>query len=431
MIITIIEIAATIVDTLMLIWFIPQFVGIPVKEKYWSLVVPAVQLTVQLLFDQYLPGFNLLPMIIMFAHVLIFATVLSPKTFLWDTLGSGAYVSIMMLVNSLIFSVFSFFIDNMAELIQGSRANIRFIYIAVAKLLQFFLYQLVLRLFKKNKSLDFLNGMLSFSLTVVTILGLANLMQIAAVSDSTEKDKSIFILAFILVLVNIMLYWFIYRIQKLQKSKYELKLIKDRVSLEEKHSKEASIIWSNIRKVRHDLKNHFSVMQAQLDQGDIIACKEYMQSIQDTTVESMGTLIRSGNSIVDYLINSKLSDRKDIQVLISGSVGNFSDIADSDMVSILGNILDNAVEAVDKTVGTKRIELFFSKMKQNRIIVCKNTVNEKVLKKNRDLITTKSDPSSHGLGHHIVESTVKKYNGFVEYFEDNDMFGVQISIPEP
>ena len=127
MIITIIEIAATIVDTLMLIWFIPQFVGISVKEKHWSLAVPAIQLAVQLLFDQYLPGFNLLPMIIMFALVLIFATVLSPKTFLWDTLGSGAYVSIMMLVNSLIFSVFSFFIDNMAELIQGSRANIRFI----------------------------------------------------------------------------------------------------------------------------------------------------------------------------------------------------------------------------------------------------------------------------------------------------------------
>lgn len=144
----------------------------------------------------------------------------------------------------------------------------------------------------------------------------------------------------------------------------------------------------------------------------------------------MGTFIRSGNTIVDYLINSKLSDRKDIQVLISGSVGNFSDITDSDMVSILGNILDNAIEVVDKIVETKRIELFFSKMKQNRIIVCKNTVREGVLKKNKNLITTKNDLSTHGLGHHIVESTVKKYNGFVEYFEDNDMFGVQISIPE-
>ena len=430
MINTIIEIAATVIDTLFLVWFIPQFVGVSVKEKYWTLALPALQLAVQLVFDHYLPGFSLLPMIIMFVIVFAFALSLSPKTILWDIFGAAAYISIMMLVSSLLFSVFSLFIDNMGELMQGSQTSVRFIYIAVAKLVQFLLYQLVLKLFRKNKELDLLNGLLSFAITVVTVLGLANLMRIAANTESEEKDTSILVLALILVLVNVALYVFIYRIQKLQKSKYELKLINDRIDLEEKHSKEANTIWNNIRKVRHDLKNHFSVMQAQLDKGDITACKDYLNNIQETTVENMGTLIRSGNTIVDYLINSQLSDKKDIQVLITGSVGDFDDIADADMVSILGNIIDNAVEAVEKTTKTKRIEIYFSRVKGNRIIVCKNTVEEKVLEKNRKLFTTKSDASSHGLGHQIVESTVKKYNGFVDYFEEDDMFGVQISIPE-
>ncbi len=430
MINTIIEISATLIDTLILIWFVPQFVGASIKEKRWSLLIPAFQFAVQLFFDKYLPNFSLLPMIIMFILVAAFAVVLSPKTVIWDVLASCAYISVMMLISSLLFSVFSMFIDNKGELMQGSRENVRFIYVSVAKLIQFLFYQLILKLFRKNKGLNLLNGILSFTITMATVLGLAYLMKLASFASSEEKDSSIFVLALILVLVNVILYLFIYTIQKLQASKYELKLLNDRLALEEKHSKEASTVWNNIQKVKHDLKNHFSVMRAYLDEGNVSACKEYLDNIQNTTVESMGTLIRSGNSVVDYLINSKLSDRKDIQVRVSGSVGNFSDITDSDMVSILGNILDNAIEAVDKTLDDKRIELFFSKMKRNRVIVCKNTVAEAVLKKNKALITTKNDSSLHGLGHHIVESAVKKYNGFVEYFDEDGMFGVQISIPE-
>ena len=44
--------------------------------------------------------------------------------------------------------------------------------------------------------------------------------------------------------------------------------------------------------------------------------------------------------------------------------------------------------------------------------------------------TSKSDPESHGLGHQIVENAVKKYGGWVNYFEKDGMFGVQITIPE-
>ena len=46
------------------------------------------------------------------------------------------------------------------------------------------------------------------------------------------------------------------------------------------------------------------------------------------------------------------------------------------------------------------------------------------------LRSTKSSSELHGLGHQIVESKVNKYNGIIDYFEDEDMFGVQIMLPE-
>ncbi len=429
MITSVVEVLATVADTLMLVWFIQAFLGVSPKKRLWTLIIPLLQLAVQLSFDWLMPGFSLLPMVIMLLLVFAFAVSLSPKTFWWDTLASVAYISLMMLVSSFVFSVFSFFIDNMGEIMQGTNSKVRILYIIIAKLVLFSCYKFVLILFKKSKNIETPNAVLSLVLTVGTAVALSALMKIAALDDTGSIDIPIFIIAFIICLVNLILYVFIYQIQKLQKSRFELKLINERVTLEKKQSEDANAIWSNIRKVRHDLKNHFSVIKGYLEQGEPDACYDYINSIQQT-VESMGTLIRSGNSIVDYLINSKLSNLEDVQILITGCIGDFNDIKDSDMVCILGNILDNAVEALQKVSGKKKIELYFSKVKQNRIIVCKNSIERSVLETNENLVSTKEDASLHGLGHQIVEFTAKRYGGLVGYFEEDGMFGVQVVIPK-
>ena len=430
MTITIVEFLATVSDTLMLMWFIPKFVGVSPKSKLWTLLIPMLQLSVQLLFDWLMPGFSLLPMVIMLFLVFVFAVFLSPKTVCWDALAAVAYVSLMMLINSFLFSIFSFMIDNMGKVIQGSNSQARILYIVIAKLMVFSGYKLVLMLFKKEKSIETPNAIMTLILTFGTAVALSALMKIAVVVDTGVVAAPIFLIAFVMILVNIILYLFIYQIQKLQKSKYELKLMNERVALEKRQSENANVIWNNIRKVRHDLKNHFSVIKGCLKRGELDACYDYINSIEQT-VESMGALIKSGNSVIDYMINSKLSNLDGVQILISGCVGNFNDVTDADMVCILGNILDNAVDALQKVSETKRLELYFSKMKQNRLIICKNSVLAPVLENNEGLLSTKKDPESHGLGHQIIESTVKKYGGFVGYFEEDGLFGVEISIPEP
>lgn len=170
------------------------------------------------------------------------------------------------------------------------------------------------------------------------------------------------------------------------------------------------------------------VISGQLDDGNIDGCKQYIDELLPN-VEHMGKIIKSDNAILNYLINSKLCDLKNTQVIISGSVGSLSDIKEIDLSCIIGNILDNAVEAVMKT-AERRIELLFSMQNSNRIIVCRNTVAASVLADNSKLKSTKKDPSNHGYGHVIVEKIVENYNGMVDYLEDGNMFEVQIVLPK-
>jgi sensor histidine kinase regulating citrate/malate metabolism len=144
----------------------------------------------------------------------------------------------------------------------------------------------------------------------------------------------------------------------------------------------------------------------------------------------MGNLVCSDNRVLDYLINSKLCSLENTQVVISGSVGDLSDIADTDLACLMGNILDNAIDAIN-SVPEKRIELLFSLQNMNRIIICKNTIVKSVLATNPQLNSTKRASKNHGYGMKIISEIVEKHHGMIDYFEEFDMFGIQIILPKP
>lgn len=424
-----IEILATIIDAVFLAWFVSGLHSTSVWKKPKALIWVGLFLGYQIVADQVLHVFDMVALIGVLLFALCYSISLSRKKYAWAIFVACLYLIVIMLSNSLVYSVFSMFIQNIDVAIYGTKSYLRVIYLLVCKLVQLAFFRLLLQMFKKEKTLDAKNGLLSFAFTIATAIGLGVLMKIALDNQVPGAEVVVFILAIILILLNLILYIMIYQLQALLKSKYELRLIQDRMAFEKSRVDEASTIWNNIRQVKHDLKNHFAVMRGHLDEGDMDACKQYVSKL-DATVDSMGNMIQSGNSVIDYLINSKLSNLDGVEVLISGYVGNYSDIDDVDLACILGNILDNAVEAQRTVSAEKRIELLFLRRKSSRIIICKNTVKESVLKNNEKLKSTKESPELHGIGHQIVESTVKKYNGLIDYFENGEMFGVQIVLPE-
>ena len=268
---------------------------------------------------------------------------------------------------------------------------------------------------------------IAFSVTILASLASSEVRHLlnpwATYMDSNERIAAIIPLFFTnFGLVALYLY-----LQKLRQGNYEARLFAEKKRFEENRYNDANAIWENVRKVQHDIKQHLTVINGYLSEDKTKECREYISTLLPN-IERMGNLIKSDNRILDYLINSKLCALENTQVVISGSVGDLSDIADGDLACLMGNILDNAIEGT-QTAEEKRIELHFMKQNSNRIIICKNTVAKSVLAENSSLKSTKQTGDAHGYGTKIVAEIVAKYHGMIDYYEEFDLFGVQIILP--
>ena len=372
------------------------------------------------------PGFSTVISVIITILYLVFALLICRKQYVRGILSVCIEQSTILLVGSILYTVFSSVIDNFDLLMHGEDNLGRFIYVIISNLLIYAVLKLALAIFNSD-SLDIKTGLIAFVMSVITLAGLSVSMSFAEKPFSKEIEAQILILTVIFVSINLILYIMIAQMQNLQKNKYELQLLREKMKFEESRHNEAAAIWDNVRKVQHDMKHHLTVISGQLEDGQTDACRAYVYDLLPT-VERFGETVRSDNKVLDYLVNSKLCSIKDAQIVISGSIGDLSDIRDIDLACLMGNILDNAIEAI-APLERKKIELLFMKQNSNRVIICKNTIAESVLVNNRDLNSTKTGGDSHGYGHIIINKIVEDYDGMVEYFEEDGMFGIQVILP--
>lgn len=176
------------------------------------------------------------------------------------------------------------------------------------------------------------------------------------------------------------------QIQAMENQMVQYKLIQDAINTE--------------KKLKHDLKN-------------ILLLNKISSSINDQIEEIVNNLdrpsVNTPNYVLNMIINTKIQDglSKEIQFdLLIGS--DLKTMKTFDLVTVLGNLLDNAIE----NCGTKK--LIRINTLENEIyeqIVISNSVDENVLKNNQQLKTKKADKTNHGLGLKSVKDTVNQYNG--------------------
>ena len=222
-------------------------------------------------------------------------------------------------------------------------------------------------------------------------------------------------------------FFVIFNMMRTQRIRIESRLAEERMSSKKERAENALEVWDEVRKMRHDIKQHLSLIDGYLARGDYDGCRAYLNKLLPEA-NGFAASAASDNTVIDYIISSKLLSRKDIDSTVQGSIGDLSDISDSDLACLLGNILDNAVEAVDKA-KEKRIELTFLRHNSNRVIICKNTVQKSVLASNRELATTKKEAHKHGLGTRIMGDIVAEHNGVIDYYEEDGMFVVTVILP--
>lgn len=426
MMIKMFEIGATLADSILAIWFVKRFCNIDDKLRH-RIIAVFLLLVVTVFSNEHLSQFSVITTFVLALITLLYTAVSTYKIDFRQIFATFIFWIALAMISSFLFIIFSIITDDFATLMMGSYSSARYLYVILHKIILFTVLRIVIAFVSIEGKVGRLNSILTFSVSAVSIVGLGATMFIATTDYASQLETQISILVLAFLFTNIILYLMLAQIERLRKKEYELKLLEEKTAFDSARHEETTVVWQNVRRIQHDMKHHFSVINAQLEAGKADEIREYLAKLIPE-IESMGRIIRSENKTIDYIINSKLSALTDTQIVISGLIADFSDIEDRDLACLFGNILDNAIEAI-ANLDEKRIEILFSVENASRMIIFKNTIGKSVLKTNPELRSTKKDSSSHGYGHKIVEKIVKNHRGMIDYFEEGDMFGVQIIFP--
>ncbi|MGH4125579.1 MAG: sensor histidine kinase [Clostridium sp.] len=264
---------------------------------------------------------------------------------------------------------------------------------------------------------------------------------------SLSVNIGIALIMFIVAMVFIILYLLEHRKRKQYKIKYETldreyievigksmqyqleyQLLNEDYKREKDQSEEIQKLNEKTRRLKHDMKNHILVITSFLNGNKYDEAKEYLSLILDK-LNQIYTYIETGNSILNYIINTKLEYAKQNGIDVKAEIENipFEIMGSVDFSSLLSNLFDNAIEASIIT-SNREIHVNILRKRAYDTILIKNRVNESVLERNPKFISSKTSNGKHGYGIKQIKSIVEKYDGMIDFYEEDGMFCVYVMV---
>ncbi len=188
-------------------------------------------------------------------------------------------------------------------------------------------------------------------------------------------------------------------------------------------------IYLNMRSWRHDYHNHLQAMKAQIAAGQIEEMKRYLDNLEQN-LDNVDTYVKSGNLMADAILNSKLTlaAKKDIKVDCKVILPNVLSVEDVDLCVLLGNLLDNALEACDKIPPQQRFLRIYMAVRRSQLYLSiQNSAKEELNFDERNYISQKR--GSHGLGIKRVKALTDKYEGYLTLANEPGIFAAELTLP--
>lgn len=340
-------------------------------------------------------------------------------------------------ITAVVFNLEGFIIGQTYKSLVSQKNSNRFWGVVVIQLVWFYLTRFIIRKVQK-KNTYFLKWNEWFVLLIIPIISIFTMTFVALISINAEHEMSriqeIFsVMSSIGILAtNFLVYGLYVKMQKEHEKQIEYEILQQRMKNQENNVKETKLLYQSIRKIRHDLKQHFGVVLMMLHEEKYKEAMNYLEKYNDTVICGISNKVFCNNDVINYIINSKcrICGNKGIEtyIYVSNEVPNLSDL---DLCVLLGNALDNAIEGVPEN-GKKEIYLELRSHDNFFMISVKNSIKESVLEKNPNLNSTKNENSQHGLGIMSMRETAEKYNGSLNFSEENNMFccDILLDIPE-
>lgn len=192
----------------------------------------------------------------------------------------------------------------------------------------------------------------------------------------------------------------------------------------EKHFEEVQSIYDKMRGWRHDYHNHIQALLALV--GDDERTRDYLWKLNKDLTE-VDTVVKTGNVTVDAILNSKLTliKSKDIPVDAVAKVPDDLKISEIDLCAIIGNLLDNAIEAVLPLPPESRfIGIYIGMLKSQLYISVTNSTASEPRKIGEKYVSTKGE--GRGVGLMRVDSIARRNGGTVNRQNESGVFATEV-----
>lgn len=301
-----------------------------------------------------------------------------------------------------------------------SNSNVLILNMIASKFLYGCLCIFISRFFAKRKSNSHRDSLFwtLFLMPFTSIMVIFVFYYISATTNVSDFLKIIYSTISILLIFSNIIVFFIYEYSlnnaeelfRLRTEKQKAEIDKMYMELLEKKNNDLQVLT-------HDIKNHLSHIRSLMtnDEAD-----EYISNLYGTINKYEYTGI-SKNKTLDIIINkyASICETKSIDITFDTKTANLSFVNSSDLSSIMNNLLDNAVEAAEKSVAKKIAIEIFSKSKAFEVLKITNSCDTSPRTFKSKLLTTKLDKEIHGFGTESVKKTLSKYDGVFEWEYDN------------
>ena len=342
---------------------------------------------------------------------------------------ASSYVAILLLSDLITYMIY----DRILYVKNSSEEFVGMLIILMSKCILLIMV-LLIRHFTVGRYKDSINNtdwikFLVFPMLSVAMIGV--LLKNGMLGLSQPQKDILWMLIFLLIVMNMFMYLYIQDIDKknvLEHEKYVLEMDR-KTQMRWYESIENSL--EKQRSLSHDYKNHVVCIHTMLEQGKYDEAKSYLDKISYVISHNLD-MIDTNHIAVNAILNAKYQEALDKDIVVVCKVNDLSGIIldDTDIVLILSNLFNNAIEACEKCKGKRMLKFKFLVENEEIILSMQNSYNGVILRSGENLLTTKHDRNNgtHGIGLNNIIKTVEKYNGFYNISYDEKEFHIFIDI---
>lgn len=303
----------------------------------------------------------------------------------------------------------------------------RLITLIITKALFFLITRVVLHLLRPKEivlsSKECIAVALSFICSVIIIVYFA---EIQFHSNNSTLEYSIVIVLCSVVLINIASSILFAVLVKRNRERTQLMVLEIQFQEQQKMYQSICSAYKNLEILQHDMKNDLLSLQALIHEGRTNEAEQYVERYTNTKLEQFRIYVRTEFELIDAIINIKLNYAREMGVdVLCQITADLTRFEMEDIVSIFSNAIDNAIES-----SIQQPKRYISVVMENKRdylhMVIGNAIQTSVLEKNSELTTTKRQKEYHGFGTQSMLRIVQKYDGMIEYYENNRIFYVDI-----